>query len=199
MRCGFLDSVIRSSFPLGVTAAVLLATVPPVLVTVPASANHVASLNGREPSAQAASWARWAVQLIPEAPQPQMKSVGATRTTEEAVAFLLEMAEAKAPGYWQQCLRLADDAYMPDGPRVASAALQWERALAAGVARVGETDPPIGAHMFFDPGHASGHIVTYVGDGLVVSNLEDGTVGVVKWHKVPEWGDYLGWAPPYYA
>lgn len=183
--------MITRFFPLGVTAAIVVAAAP-------AAAQPVGTVTGAQPTAQSATWARWALELIPEMPKPSMQPVGTTRSRKEAVEYLLGLAEAKTGGYWQQCQRLADDAYMPDGPRVASATVQWQRAVEAGVARVKDEEPPVGAQMFFDPGHESGHVVTYIGDDRVVSNLEDGTVGVVKWRKVEEWGPYLGWAPPYY-
>ena len=52
--------------------------------------------------------------------------------------------------------------------------------------------------MFWDPGHAAGHVATYVGDGKAVTNMPDGTVQMINWHRMDDWGPYLGWAPPYY-
>jgi len=126
------------------------------------------------------------------------RPVGITRSPEKAVAYLLDLAEQRASGYWRQCLRLADDAYMPKGPRVATALDQWRRAKEAGVAHRKDPYPPVGAQMFWDPGHNAGHVATYVGDDKAVTNMSDGTVKVVAWRKMNEWGPYLGWAPPYY-
>lgn len=126
------------------------------------------------------------------------RPVGTTRSPAQAVKYLLELAEAGTGGYWGLCLTLADDAYMPDGPRVNNAFAQWYRAKDAGRAHRKDPYPPIGAQMFWDPGHASGHIATYVGDGKAVTNMPDGTVKAINWHKMNEWGPYLGWADPYY-
>jgi hypothetical protein len=127
-----------------------------------------------------------------------MRPIGVTRPQAKAVAYLTDLAEQRVGGYWGQCLKLADDAYMPDGPRLANAFAQWRRAKDAGVAHPKDPDPPVGAQMFWDPGHASGHIATYIGDGKAVTNMPDGTVKAVKWRTMNDWGPYLGWAPPYY-
>jgi hypothetical protein len=37
-----------------------------------------------------------------------------------------------------------------------------------------------------------------VGDGKVVTNMPGGSVEIVDWHELNEWGPYLGWANPYY-
>lgn len=127
-----------------------------------------------------------------------LNPVGTTRSPARAVAYLLGMAEAQATGYWGKCLTLADDAYMPRGPRVQTAFEQWYRAKDAGVAHPKDTDPPLGAQMFWDPGHYAGHIATYVGDGKAVTNMPDGSVKAIHWQKMNDWGPYLGWADPYY-
>ncbi len=142
------------------------------------------------------SWSRERAAQISRA--ASFRPVGTTRSPEEAVKYLVKLAEAGTGGYWGLCLTLADDAYMPDGPRVNNAFAQWYRAKEAGVAHPKDPYPPLGAQMFWDPGHASGHIATYVGDGKAVTNMPDGTVKAIKWHKMDEWGPYLGWADPYY-
>lgn len=127
-----------------------------------------------------------------------LRPVGVSRSPAKAVAYLLELAEQRADGYWRQCLRLADDAYMPKGSRVDTALNQWRRAKSAGVAHPKDPEPPLGAQMFWDPGHSAGHVATYVGDDKAVTNMPDGTVKAVAWRRMNEWGPYLGWAPPYY-
>ena len=52
-----------------------------------------------------------------------------------------------------------------------------------------------GQAAFLNP---AGHIATYVGRGLVVTNMPSGRVKIVSWSSVDRWGPYLGWAPPYY-
>ena len=100
-------------------------------------------------------------------------------------------------GYPDQCLRLADDAYGASA-RTTTALAQWGRAKSAGVAHPGSKDIPVGAHMFWQTSHPAGHIATYVGDGKVVTNMPGGSVEIVDWHELNEWGPYLGWANPYY-
>ena len=75
---------------------------------------------------------------------------------------------------------------------------EWHRAKDAGVADPKDPDPPVGAQMFWDPGHYAGHIATYVGDGRAVTNMPDGSVKAIKWRSMNDWGPYLGWASPYY-
>ncbi len=130
--------------------------------------------------------------------EPTMRPVGVTRSPAKAVDYLLELADARVGGYWGQCLKLADDAYMPKGPRVGTAFDQWYRAKDAGVAHPKDRNPPVGAQMFWDPGHSAGHIATYVGDDKAVTNMPDGTVKAIKWRAMNDWGPYLGWAPPFY-
>lgn len=124
--------------------------------------------------------------------------VGTTRSAEKAVHRLTQMADDKVGGYWGQCQRLADDAYMPRGPRVGSANEQWRRARLAGVAHADDPYPPIGAQMFWHTDNPAGHVATYVGDGKVVTNMSDGSVKAIAWERLNEWGPYLGWAPPFY-
>jgi hypothetical protein len=144
-----------------------------------------------------ASWAPTRTAAVSRSEAP-MRTVGVTRSTAKAVDYLLELADARIGGYWGQCLKLADDAYMPKGPRLGTAFDQWRRAKDAGVAHPKDRNPPVGAQMFWDPGHSAGHIATYVGDERAVTNMPDGTVKAIKWRAMNEWGPYLGWAPPYY-
>jgi len=143
-----------------------------------------------------AGWS-WDRELRVSRDEP-MRPVGVTRSPQKAVAYLEQLAEDRAGGYWRECLRLADDAYMPKGPRVATAFDQWRRAKRAGVAHPDDREPPPGAQMFWDPGHDAGHVATYVGDDRAVTNMPDGTVKSIKWREMNDWGPYLGWAPPYY-
>jgi hypothetical protein len=142
------------------------------------------------------SWSKERAARISRA--AEFKPVGVSRSPREAVAYLRELAESGAGGYWNLCLKMADDAYMPRGPRLQSAAAQWKRAKSAGVAYRKDPYPPLGAQMFWNPGHDSGHIATYVGDGKAVTNMPDGSVKAVKWREMNHWGPYLGWAEPYY-
>ena len=140
----------------------------------------------------------WSHDRTPAVSRSALHPVGTTRSPARAVAYLLSLAQAHTTGYWGRCLTLADDAYMPRGPRLQTAFDQWYRAKDAGVAHPKDEDPPLGAQMFWDPGHYAGHIATYVGDGKAVTNMPDGSVRAIDWHRMNDWGPYLGWADPYY-
>ena len=148
---------------------------------------------------QAAIWARQDEirQIRRAARSGGLRTYGTANTAEEAVARLKKWARQGVGGYPDQCLRLADDAYGASA-RTTTALAQWSRAKAAGVAHPDSRDIPIGAQMFWRTSHPAGHIATYVGDGKVVTNMPGGSVEVVDWHKLNEWGPYLGWANPYY-
>ena len=80
-----------------------------------------------------------------------MRPIGTTRAPNKAVEYLRDLAKVHATGYWSQCLKLADDAYMPKGPRLGTAFDQWYRAKKAGLAHPKDRNPPLGAQMFWDP------------------------------------------------
>ena len=127
-----------------------------------------------------------------------VRTFGTTKTPEQAVKTLRNWAQQSVIGYWGQCLRLADDAYMPSGPRTATAWDQWHRARKAGLAHPDDEVVPIGAHMFWDTKNSAGHIATHVGGGKVVTNTPSGAVEIMNWKELNEWGPYVGWAAPYY-
>lgn len=127
-----------------------------------------------------------------------VRTYGTSFTAQEAAARLRQWARQGRGGYSDQCLRLADDAYGAKGPRTSTALSQWARAIDAGLAVTGGRDIPIGAQMFWRTSHSAGHIATYVGGGKVVTNMPGGSVELVEWRELNEWGPYLGWAPAYY-
>ena len=147
----------------------------------------------------AAAWARQddARQLRRAARSADLRTYGTGNTAEEAVALLKKWAREGSGGYPDQCLRLADDAYAASA-RTSTALAQWSRAKAAGVAHPDSRDIPVGAQMFWRTSNPAGHIATYVGDDKVVTNMPGGSIKIVDWHKLNEWGPYLGWANPYY-
>jgi len=149
--------------------------------------------------AQAAAWARQDEirQVRRAARSGGLRTYGTGNTAEEAVALLKKWARQGSGGYPDQCLRLADDAYAASA-RTSTALAQWNRAKAGGVAHPDSRDIPVGAQMFWRTSNPAGHIATYVGDGKVVTNMPGGSVEMVDWHKLNEWGPYLGWANPYY-
>lgn len=85
-----------------------------------------------------------------------------------------------------------------------SAKLHWNAAVAEGIAHPGGTNIPIGALMFWNTG-PFGHVATYVGNGMVVSNMTtatraDGTGGSNVYLMSADWwtsrAHYYGWADP---
>lgn len=127
-----------------------------------------------------------------------LRTYGTAKTAKQAVATLKAWASQGVGGYPDLCLKLADDAYGGSN-RTTTALAQWNRAKAAGVGNPGSRDIPVGAQMFWQTSHPAGHIATYVGDGKVVTNMPGGSVELVDWHELNEWGPYLGWANPYYG
>lgn len=109
-------------------------------------------------------------------------------------------------GLWQgcraKCDHLAGDIwgyYINSG--YWDAKYHWGVALSQGIARPGNRTPPIGSLLFWDTG-PQGHVATYIGGGMVVSNLTNGENGT-SIYVVPaeffenSWGSpYLGWADP---
>lgn len=109
-------------------------------------------------------------------------------------------------GAWQgcraKCDHLAGDIwgyYINSG--YWDAKYHWGVALSQGIARPGNRTPPIGSLLFWDTGPL-GHVATYIGGGMVVSNLTNGPNGT-SIYEVPaeyfenNWGSpYLGWADP---
>lgn len=103
---------------------------------------------------------------------------------------------------YQKCDHLAGDIWgHPQASGYYSAKEHWFSAVRQGVANPGDTNPPIGALLFWDTGYY-GHVATYIGNGYVVSNLSSGPNGP-NVYKVPaslfseQWGaPYYGWADP---
>ena len=127
-----------------------------------------------------------------------LRTYGTANTAKQAVSTLKAWANQGMGGYPNLCLKLADDAYGGSN-RTTTALAQWSRAKAAGVGHPDSRDIPVGAQMFWQTSHPAGHIATYVGDGKVVTNMPGGSVEIVDWHELNEWGPYLGWANPYYG
>jgi hypothetical protein len=94
---------------------------------------------------------------------------------------------------------LADNAYQPKRGRTSTALSQWNRAKRHGYGHPRDTNPPVGAQMFWKTSNPAGHIATYVGNGKAVTNMPGGKVKKIDWKKMNSWGPYLGWAEPYYG
>ncbi|HPJ20354.1 MAG TPA: hypothetical protein PK635_14720, partial [Actinomycetota bacterium] len=86
--------------------------------------------------------AGWSEQRVDKVSRDEvMRPIGTTRAPNKAVEYLRDLAKVHATGYWSQCLKLADDAYMPKGPRLGTAFDQWYRAKKAGLAHPKDRNP----------------------------------------------------------
>lgn len=126
-------------------------------------------------------------------------SVGVGRSPKEAIQWALQHLGAGTE-YNGQCLRFVDQAYAVTGRKQNRAIDQWTAALAAGKGHPGDTNPPIGAHLFWLSSNPARHIAIYAGQGMVISTgVNGGRVGLVPWDYFAGYGPYLGWATPYYG
>ncbi len=128
-----------------------------------------------------------------------MRTKGTRYSPTRAANRLEAWAKRGTSGYHNQCLRLADNAYQPNGHRTSTALNQWQRAKKKGYGHSGNRKPPVGAQMFWRTSNPAGHIATYVGNGKAVTNMPGGKVKKVNWKMMNSWGKYLGWAEPYYG
>ena len=127
-----------------------------------------------------------------------MRTRGVRYSPTTAVFRLMNWARQGRAGYHNGCLRLADDAYGIRSGRTSTALRQWYRARRAGFGHNNRM-APIGAQLFWRTSNPAGHVATYVGRGLVVTNMPGGRVKMVPWRTLDRWGPYLGWAEPYYG
>lgn len=151
------------------------------------------------------------VQSVPVAPAPKrvsaglrtsragasLRTVGTRYSAVTAVFRLTQWARQGRGGYHNGCLRLTDNAYGASN-RVGTALRQWYRAKRAGFGHTNRM-APVGAQLFWRTSNPAGHVATYVGRGLVVTNMPGGRVKMVSWRSIDRWGPYLGWAEPYYG
>lgn len=165
-----------------------------------------------EPVAEAPVSPAASFSAVPVAPAPKRAAAGLrtsragmtmrTRNTRysplSAVYRLMQWARQGRSGYHNGCLRLADDAYSPSGGRTSTALRQWYRAKRAGYGHHNR-QAPIGAQLFWRTSHPAGHVATYIGRDLVVTNVGSGRVKIMPWRALDRWGPYLGWAEPYYS
>lgn len=125
---------------------------------------------------------------------------GLTRTPAEAIAWA--RAREGADGWYRRCLAFVTQAtgswvgvpYAIDAYHVTPA----DRRHAADSPE-GRTPPP-GAALFYDTGQRAGHVVLYLGGGLIASNdiVTPGIISVVPADAIEtRWGSrYVGWAWP---
>ena len=126
-------------------------------------------------------------------------SVGVGRSPKAAVQWALQYLGAGTE-FNGQCLRFVDQAYAATGRQQMRAIDQWTAALGAGKGHPGDTNPPIGAQVFWLSSNPARHIAIYAGQGMVISTgVNGGRVGLVPWDYFAGYGPYLGWASPYYG
>lgn len=126
-----------------------------------------------------------------------MRTRGVRYSPMTAVFRLTQWARKGRSGYRNGCLRLADDAYGIRHGRTSTALRQWYRANRAGYGHRNRL-APIGAQLFWRTSNPAGHVATYIGRGMVVTNVGSGRVRIMPWRTIDRWGPYLGWAEPYY-
>lgn len=83
-----------------------------------------------------------------------------------------------------------------------SARTHFEWLSKRGYAYPGDTNPPIGALMFWDTGSPEGHVATYIGGGMVVTNAKGPqgyNVYKMTAKQLGTWGPYMGWALPIFT
>lgn len=102
---------------------------------------------------------------------------------------------------FNKCDHLAGDIWgYEEASGYLSAATHWQTAKTQGIARVGDKEPPLGALLFWETGRPFGHVATYIGNGLVVTNSggefgSDVYVAYADAYDKYGW-KYLGWADP---
>lgn len=85
-----------------------------------------------------------------------------------------------------------------------TALTHWDTAVATGIAHPGDRNVPLGAILFFTTGAPEGHVMTYVGNGMAVSNFGNGPAGSGVYLLPADYFErtrgnvYLGWAMPVY-
>jgi hypothetical protein len=102
---------------------------------------------------------------------------------------------------FNKCDHLAGDIWgYEEASGYYSAFTHWQAAVAQGIAVAEDREPPLGALLFWETGRPFGHVATYIGNGMVVTNA-GGEYGSNVFIYYADWYDvvgyeYLGWAPP---
>jgi hypothetical protein len=97
-----------------------------------------------------------------------------------------------------KCDHLAGEVWGYSASGYQTAKDHWFYSVQAGIAHPNDRHPPLGALLFWDTG-AAGHVATYVGSGMVVSNMTSGKSSNVYLMPADFWtkrAHYYGWAEP---
>ena len=94
--------------------------------------------------------------------------------------------------YQGYCEKAAENSYDKD-LIWGSAKIDWNDAVARGVAHKGDLNPPKGALVFWDLAAPYGHVGVARGDGYFWATSVNGKIGLAK---LPYFSSYLGWAWP---
>lgn len=100
----------------------------------------------------------------------------------------------------QLCDHLAGMAWGYANSGYESAREHWAVMVATGHAHPGDTNPPVGALLFWDTG-LYGHVAVYVGNGMIVTNMNGpqglGVYSIPASQITQTWGaPYWGWSDP---
>lgn len=129
---------------------------------------------------------------------------GANVAVSRALTFVGQPSLACGDGTcFMLCDHLAGEAWGYANSGYETAREHWAIMVATSHAHPGDIHPPLGALLFWDTG-LYGHVATYVGDGMIVTNMY-GDIGYGV-YEIPAsdiskvWGaPYLGWADPVFA
>jgi hypothetical protein len=109
---------------------------------------------------------------------------------------------------YQRCDHLAGEVWGYATSGYKSAKVHWEVMLSSGKGNPNDRNPPVGALLFYESG-VYGHIATYLGNGVLLSNdvLDDSSgvkggayiVPTDSIEKGPWRLKYLGWSDPVFA
>ena len=130
--------------------------------------------------------------------------LGSNVAVSRALTFIGEPSLACSDGTcFMLCDHLAGEAWGYANSGYQTAREHWAIMVATSHAHPGDIHPPLGALLFWDTG-LYGHVATYVGDGMIVTNMY-GSRGYGV-YEIPAsdiskiWGaPYLGWTDPVFA
>lgn len=204
-----LDGVIGTSLPVTVSAeapSLARGLTPAENVVTPAT---ISAASGTPEKIIAMPWQPPADLVKYTLPAPKNKPntfttsaeliPNSTKAIARAMAFVGNAKLACEDGQcYQLCDHLAGDIWgYTESSGYYSAKTHWATAVSQGIAHPGDKNPPLGALLFFDNNPEYGHVATYVGNGMVVSNWQGSPHGnnVYLMHADATAG-YLGWAYP---
>lgn len=126
---------------------------------------------------------------------------GASTAIARGLTFVGNAGAACEDGKcYQQCDGLAAEVWGYANSGFESAIQHWSASVQKGIAHPGDREPPLGALLFFAGGEY-GHVATYAGNGMVISNWSRTDNPNVYLMPADYWVNsmtYLGWADPWF-